>query len=155
MIIKSCMKRRLISIPSTATIGDAAATVCKERVGTIPVVDKDGILVGVVRLRDLQALVMPDFIRLVEDFDFVHDFGAIESRQPSAKELSQSVTDIMVEPIAVEETSGLLRAAAMMYRQGVADMLVVSDDGKLVGIASRVDIGVALLSSWKVTSGSE
>jgi hypothetical protein len=32
-------------------------------------------------------------------------------------------------------------------------MLVVARDGKLIGIASRVDIGTAILSTWKKVDG--
>lgn len=153
MEIKHCMKPQVVSIPETATIAEAATIVLEKRIGTLPVVDQDGVLVGVLRLRDLVKLVMPDFIQLVEDFKFVHDFGAVETRLPSNATLSQSVLDIILDPISVEETCGLLRAAAIMYRQNLADILVVSADGKLVGIASHVDIGVALLSTWNISHG--
>lgn len=155
MTIQNCMKRRVISIHRSATIGQAASLICNERIGTLPVVNDAGALIGVVRMVDLLDLVMPDFIKFIEDFDFVHDFGVLETRKPSGETLSRSVTEIMVEPVAVHENSGLLRTAAIMYRQGLNDMLVVSSDGKLVGIASRVDIGIALLSSWTLPMISE
>lgn len=48
----------------------------------------------------------------------------------------------------MEEDTGLLRAYALMLQQNLHDIPVVSKDGKLVGIASRVDVGVAILSTW-------
>ena len=33
-------------------------------------------------------------------------------------------------------------------QQDLHDMPVVSEDGKLVGVASRVDIGTTILSAW-------
>ena len=48
----------------------------------------------------------------------------------------------------VDEDCGLLRAYALMLQQHLHDIPVVSKDGKLAGIASRVDIGVAILSTW-------
>ena len=50
--------------------------------------------------------------------------------------------------ITVEEDAGLLRAYALMLQQNLHDIPVVSKDGKLIGIASRVDVGVAILSTW-------
>ena len=43
---------------------------------------------------------------------------------------------------------GLLRAYALMVQHNVHDILVVSPEGKLVGIASRVDVGRAILTAW-------
>jgi CBS domain-containing protein len=39
-----------------------------------------------------------------------------------------------------------------MLQHNLHDILVVASDGKLIGIASRVDIGVAILSAWKRTA---
>jgi CBS domain-containing protein len=41
-----------------------------------------------------------------------------------------------------------LRTYALMLQHNLHDMPVVSKEGKLTGIASRVDIGVAILSAW-------
>src|SRR3989304_3288233 len=83
MNISECMKRDVVSITTSANIGQAAARFAVRHIGMLPVVDATGSLVGILQLRDLLALVMPNFVRLVEYFDFVHDFGAVESRQPS------------------------------------------------------------------------
>jgi CBS domain-containing protein len=50
--------------------------------------------------------------------------------------------------ITVEESSGLLRAYALMLQNNLLDILVVSEEGKLTGVASRVDIGATILSTW-------
>jgi CBS domain-containing protein len=36
-----------------------------------------------------------------------------------------------------------------MVKHNLHDLPVVSEDGILVGIASRVDIGAAILAAWK------
>jgi len=36
----------------------------------------------------------------------------------------------------------------LMLQHGLHDMPVVSAEGKLTGVASRVDIGAAILSAW-------
>jgi CBS domain-containing protein len=54
-----------------------------------------------------------------------------------------------MEPaISVEETCGMLRAYALMLKRKLHDLPIVSGSGILVGIASRVDIGVAILAGW-------
>jgi CBS domain-containing protein len=103
-------------------------------------------------LGDMLNLVMPDFVRLIDDFDFVQDFGAAESRKPSLEVLARPVKQVMQEPVFVEETSGLLRAFALLRQHGLHDLPVVATDGRLVGIVSRVDIGTALLVDWGTLS---
>ncbi len=148
MNVTLCMKDHVVSIPITTTIREAAAIFAKKHIGLLPVVDKNNKPIGVIGIRDLLKLEMPDFINLVLDVDFVHDFGAVEDTRPSAKTLNKTVKTLMRPVLTVEEDCGLLRAYALMLQQNLHDIPVVSKDGKLIGIASRVDIGVAILSTW-------
>lgn len=148
MNVSSCMKNHVVSVPVTATIREAAAVIVNKHIGLLPVVDKNDKPVGVIGMRDLLTLELPDFVSFVADVDFVHDFGAVETSHPSARTLDKSVKSLMKPAISVEEDCGLLRAYALMLQHNLHDMLVVSKDGKLIGVASRVDIGVAVLSSW-------
>ena len=152
MKIKDCMKLNVVSISDSATIGDAAGRLASRHIGMLPVVDSAGRLVGPLQLRDLLAPVMPDFVRLIEDFDFVHDFGVLESRQPSPEAMARSVREVMQPPLAVDENCGLLRAFALLRQHDLHDLPVVAHGDRLVGIASRVDIGTALLAGWRTAA---
>jgi CBS domain-containing protein len=149
MKISSCMKRNVASIPITATILEAAKIIRNKHIGLLPVINESEVPVGIVGLGDLLTLELPDFVSFVADVDFVHDFGAVEETHPSAKTLNQSVQTLMQPPISVDEDSGLLRTYALMIQHDLHDIPVVSKEGKLTGIASRVDIGVAILSRWQ------
>jgi CBS domain-containing protein len=148
MEIGKYMKRNVVSIPETATIREAASVFVKNHVGVLPVVDEHKKLVGVVGLRDLLSLELPDFVSFVADVDFVHDFGAVETTRPPAKTLDKSIKTLMNPATSVPEDTGLLRAYALMLQHNLHDIPVVSRDNKLVGVASRVDIGRAILSTW-------
>src|SRR5215207_4171981 len=148
MVIAKYMKRNVVSIPVTSTIREAAAVFVKHHIGLLPIVDTDNKLVGVVGLRDMLSLELPDFVSFVADVDFVHDFGAVETTRPPAEMLANPVTTLMIPAISVPEDSGLLRTYALMLQHNLHDMPVVSADGKLAGVASRVDIGAAILSAW-------
>lgn len=154
MKILDCMKRNVISIASTATIRQAAALIAERHIGLLPVVDEGGKPIGVVRLADLLSLELPDFLNLLPDVDFVHDFGAVETTRPTPQELDRSVMTLVQPRISVEESCGLLRAYALMVKHNLHDLPIVSADGRLVGIASRVDIGAAILSEWKSIGSS-
>ncbi|MCI0520183.1 MAG: CBS domain-containing protein [Chloroflexi bacterium] len=149
MKIRECMKRNVVSILSTASLGEAAATLAARHVGLLPVVDDGGRLVGLLGVRDLLALALPSFVHLVGDVDFVHDFGAVEAAVPGAEVLARPVSSLMQPVTAVEEDCGLLRAFALMLQHRLHDLPVVDRNGRLTGIASRVDIGAAILASWQ------
>jgi CBS domain-containing protein len=148
--IGECMKRQVVSLSPWNTVHQAAITIVTKRVGTLPVVDEQGTLVGVVRLDDLLRVFMPDFVTLLDDIDFVHDFGAMEALQPQDVSEAARLTmrDLMQPPVAVEQTCGLLRAFATMFKHDIRDLPIVNRAGALVGIASRVDIAVAFLEPW-------
>ena len=148
MNISDCMKRNVISISETATVREAAAILAKKHIGLLPIVNSEMNVIGVVGLKDLLSLKLPDFVRFVADVDFVHDFGAVETSSPSAEMLDVSITTLVKDAINVEESCGLTRAYALMLQHNLHDMPVVSAEGKLIGVASRVDIGTAILASW-------
>lgn len=149
MIIGNCMKREVIFIHSDDTVGNAVQLMIQHHIGTLPVVDAERKLVGLLQMRDLYELVMPDFVRLIENFDFVHNFGAVSELKPTPDKLSQKISHVMQKPVSVDENCNLIRASAMLYSHHLADLPVVDKSGHLVGIASRVDIGVALMQDWR------
>ncbi len=148
MNVTSCMKRNVVSVHEKTTVQEAAVILVKKHIGLLPVVDKDDKPIGVIGMSDMLTLELPDFVTFVADVDFVHDFGAVEDIHPSARTLNKTVKTLMKPAITVDEDCGLLRAYALMLQHNLHDMPVVSKAEKLVGITSRVDIGVAILSTW-------
>ena len=149
MIIEKYMKQHVISIPVSATIQDAADLYARHHIGTLPVVDEQHKLVGILYMHDLLSLIMPAFVQLIGDFNYVRgDFGGYEDVRPSAQTASKPIRHIMEKSISVQTAAGLLRAFAMLNKHNMYDMPIVDDENRLVGLASRVDIGAALLARW-------
>jgi len=155
MKVSDCMKCNVVSIPATLTIAEAASIFVARKVGLLPVVDEQDRPIGIVSLRDLLELELPDFVNFISDVDFVHDFGAVETTRPTLEELDRPVTTLMQPVITVEENCGLLRAYALMLQHNLLDMLIVNGRGELVGITSWVDIGTAILSAWQPKGNKE
>jgi CBS domain-containing protein len=153
LLIKDFMKQNVYSIPSAASISAAAKVFVRHHVGILPVVDALGKPVGILRLRDLLSRELPDFFSLVEDVDFVHDFGAVETTRPTPEQLAQPVTNLMQPILSVESDSGLLHAYALMLKEDVQDIPVTDSQGILVGIVSRVDVSTGVLSNWEGVGG--
>jgi len=148
-MIKNCMKKNVVSISETATILEAASLIANRHVGFIPVVNENKELVGTIGLHDLLSLEMPAFINLINDFDFVGDFGAVETTRPPFSEVSRPITTIMQPPRAVSEDDGMLYTYALMMKHSLSDLPVISASGQLVGVVSKVDIGAEILAGWK------
>jgi CBS domain-containing protein len=147
--IGTWMKPEVVSIAPDATLIDAARLLSHKKVGTLPVVDEGERLIGITSMRMIVRFFLPDFINVVEDFDFVMDFGAIDIPSPIDIKRAEkvSVREVMEEAVSVEKDASLMRALALMVTHDLQD-LPITHDGKLVGIASRVDIGRAFLHSW-------
>lgn len=153
MTVKSSMKTRVVTVLDTDNLGTAAKRFVKNHVGMLPVINAKGKLVGVLQLRDLLTLILPAFTRLMDDFDFVSDFGAMESIRPSQEIIAKQVFEVMEAPVCVDVSCGLSRAFALLHHHNLTDLPVVDKENCLVGIASRVDVGTAILKNWEIVSG--
>ena len=147
--IDCCMKRKVIFGHPDMTVKEAALLMAQHNVGTLPVVDAASVLVGVTTMRDVIQIFLPDFVPLLSNIRFVTDYGDLgtPSRADIKRAESLLVADIMEEPVSVEIDCTLIRALSFMEKHKIRDLPVVKE-GKLVGIASRVDIGRAFLSTW-------
>jgi CBS domain-containing protein len=143
--VGSVMKREVVSIRADQTLEDAIRLVVEKRVGTLPVVDDQGRLVGILGLREILQLSWPTLLDVLENFDYVHDFGVLEQSTIRAEDRARPVGQFMQPATSVETDCGLLRAEAVMRQHHLRDLPVVDGANRLVGLASWVDVGVAFL----------
>jgi CBS domain-containing protein len=152
--IRNWMKREVVSITPDATLHEVAALILEKRVGTLPVVDNGGTLVGTVSITDIVEMFLPDFVAVMDEIDFVHDYGDLENTSAEDRQRAKMlhVSDVMEEAIALEDDSGLVHALSVMEKHNLRDLIVIRE-GKLVGIASQVDIGRAFLTEFTKETG--
>jgi CBS-domain-containing membrane protein len=148
MKIKNCMKKKVHSVQTGATVADALRMLMHHNIGTLPVLDLQGHLIGLILLRDLINLVMPDFVDLLENIRFVHDFGAVEKRNIRVEDLERKVDEIMGAPISAQADFSLLHGAAILRQNNLIDLPIVDADNHLCGIVSQVDLGIAMMRDW-------
>jgi CBS-domain-containing membrane protein len=150
MIVQDCMKTQVFSIHIDETIAVAARLMQKHHIGTLPVVDTNNKLIGILTLQSLLRIVLPDFIEFINHFSFINNLGAFETKIPSQSELAIHIKEIMHTPVFVQNDWGLLHAAAILHNEDLADIPVVDSAKRLVGIASNVDIGTAIIQGWNI-----
>ena len=148
------MKREVVSIGPDATLREVAALILEKRVGTLPVVDDEGTVVGTVSITDIVKMFLPDFVAVMDEIDFVHDYGDLENTSAEDRQRAKMlhVSDVMEEPVTLEDDAGLVHALSVMEKHNLRD-LIVTRDGKLAGIASQVDIGRAFLTEFTKETG--
>ncbi len=152
--IANWMKEEVVSIRPQASLREAAVLILKKRVGTLPVVSEDGTLVGIVSIHDIVRMFLPGFVAVMDNIDFVHDYGVLEETTSADRQRARTlkVSDVMEEPVSIEADAGLVHALSVMEKHDLSDLVVVSE-GKLVGIASHVDIGRAFLTEFTKETG--
>ena len=149
MLVRECMKRNVFSISREQPSVKLLLRSLTHHIGLLPVINEAGKLIGVVGLRDLLTLEMPDFFELLPELDFVHDFGAVETTRPTAEQLDRPVTTLM-QPATIgsrkqRPVAGICPDAETQPARSAGRL----GGWALVGIASRVDIGTAILATWK------
>lgn len=137
MRAKDVMSEGVSSIAHNATVQEAVELLINTGVSAMPVLDQDGMMIGIVSEADLIRHASPqDWQRELLD-------GA------DGIDYSQPVTEVMTEKVLmVDENTPLAEVAELMSIQRVK-RLPVTRGKSVVGIVSRVDLLKALLSRGK------
>ncbi|MBB6611292.1 IMP dehydrogenase [Pontibacter sp. Tf4] len=103
-----------ITLPETATLGDAVQIMTDHKIGGIPIVDATGKLTGIITNRDLRF----------------------------EKDLTQSVITVMTSKNLITAARGtdLAKAEDILQQYKIEKLPVVDEDGKLVGLITYKDI---------------
>lgn len=103
-----------VTLRKTATVGDAQKTMREYGIGGIPIIDADGILIGIVTNRDL---------RFEKNFE---------------RKLSEVMTSENL--VTVAQGTSLKQAELILQKNKIEKLPVVADDGKLLGLITFRDI---------------
>lgn len=148
MNVSDCMRREVFTVKTGTSLFEAMRLMGTQMIGTVPVIDDNRHLVGVLLLADVLTQFMPRFVQVLDSTDFVHDFGRFEMGPPSSALLGRSLADLMRPPFSLAEDSGLMQAMVYMHNHRVNDVPVVDRDKRLVGIVSRMRVGSVFLMDW-------
>jgi CBS domain-containing protein len=115
----------------------------------VPVVDADGRCVGIVTEADLVLpddqgdLHLPHYINLFGGTVFLEPLGRYEQRLRKA--FASTAEDMMTrEPDTVAPDATAKEAARLIHESGHNRLPVVDEDGRLVGVVTRLDVLGAL-----------
>jgi CBS domain-containing protein len=115
----------------------------ENRVSAIPIVDQQGVPVGIVSESDL--LLKERRLELESSRDLLH---VQKRRQDRAKAAGTIASDVMTHPpITVRSDTSLGEAARLMQERNVRRLIVVDEGGRIAGIVSRSDLLQVFLRS--------
>ncbi len=110
----------------------------------VPVVDADGHLVGFVSDGHLLASALPRYVKAMEDLSFIRESGDAWVHY-LAESADRPVSEVMsTEVSSVKSETSEVAVAHKMVHDG-ASSVMVTENGRLVGIVNRLDLYAAVV----------
>lgn len=140
--VKDIMTKEVITVTKETTVMELAGIFAEKHISSLPVVDQDGVLIGIVTETDLveqdKNLHIPTVISI---FDWVI---YLESDKKFEKELKKmtgrTVGDIYsADVVTVSPDSSIADVADLLSSKKI-NALPVVEGNKLAGIVSRIDL---------------
>lgn len=133
------MTQDVVTVHEDATFREMVQVMHDRRVSALPVVDLDGVIVGVVSEADLLVKEDPDV--LVPRF-----FDRRVRRIDRGKAVAVLARDLMTAPaVTVPVDAEVPDAAHLMRERHVKRLFVTDASGRVIGVVSRADLLVAFL----------
>ena len=137
------------AVGEDATVEEVVRVLHDNELPGVPVVDAQGRLAGIVTEADLVLpddqgdLHIPHYVNLFGGTVFLEPLGRFEKRLRKA--FASTAADMMTaDPDTVAPDATVKDAARLVHESGHNRLPVVEDDGRLVGVITRVDLLGAL-----------
>jgi CBS domain-containing protein len=146
--VREIMDSSPATVQRDTPVEEVVAVLRKHELPAVPVVDGHGICVGIVSEADLVLpddqgdLHIPHYINLFGGTVFLESLGRYEKRLRKA--FASTAEDMMTRnPDTVGPDVSAKEAARLIYESG-HNRLPVVEDGRLVGVVTRLDVLGAL-----------
>ena len=147
-LVRDIMDSEPATVAPDASVEDVIRTLREHELPGVPVVDADGRLAGLVTEADLVLpddqgdLHIPHYINLFGGTVFLEPLGRFEERLRKA--FASNAADMMTrDPDGVSPDTSVQEAARLVHESG-HNRLPVVQDGRLMGVVTRLDLLGAL-----------
>jgi CBS domain-containing protein len=147
--VRDIMDSSPATVRPETPVEEVVAMLRRHELPAIPVVDADGRCVGLVSEADLVLpddqgdLHIPHYINLFGGTVFLEPLGRFEQRLRKA--FASTAEDMMTrDPDTVGPDADAKEAARLIHETGHNRLPVVDEDGRLVGVVTRLDVLGAL-----------
>lgn len=136
IFVRDIMTRDVLSVRKYESILTAANILSERGISGLPVVDKEGKVIGIITQADVLSMVGMRREHTFRDI-LKHVLG---DPLPEHK-IGDIVADIMVSPaLTIKPHMNIAEAAQIMDERKIRRLPVVDDEDRLIGILSRADI---------------
>jgi CBS domain-containing protein len=141
--VKDIMVTEVIAVQEDASVEELSKILVENKISGVPVVDKDGKLVGIATEGDLivkdSDLHFPRYFKLLDSIIYLESLNKFKANLK--KYLGTRVSDVMsTEVKTVREDTPVSEAANLMIRHDINRLPVMDDNDNMVGIVTRSDI---------------
>ena len=146
--VKDIMTREVKTVSPETEIAQAAKLLLSERINGVPVVNKNGEVVGILCQSDLiaqqKSIPIPSLFTLLDGYIPLTLLSRLdkEVEKIAATKVNHAMTP---DPTTVNSETDIDKVAALMVEKNYHTLPVV-DDGKLVGIVGKEDVLKTLLT---------
>ncbi|MBM3254463.1 MAG: CBS domain-containing protein [Candidatus Omnitrophica bacterium] len=145
MKVKEIMTKEIKSLPPEMRAKEALDILINMKISGLPVLDKEGRLVGMFTEKDILRAILPGYLEKVGKFVYVENPKSIKIKIAGLDKLK--VEDIMrKEVVTVSEDTTLCEAARLVLTQAIRRIPVLNKEHKVAGIIAREDIIKGLLT---------
>jgi CBS domain-containing protein len=136
--VADVMTRKVISLTDTMPVAQAWETMLKHLLKALPVLNKNGEVVGILTDEDLlDRAGLEQHLSIAERLDE----KTLQAELNGLRASPLKVADVMTSPaITVRGDEPLSVAAARMAEHRIKRLPVLDEQGKLIGVLSRVDV---------------
>ena len=143
MKIKDIMTRNVISITPEASLKELATLIKQYRINGVPVVTKEGALVGVVTMTDILKILRD--IYYWAELENVKPGLGVKDALMAEKEKATVGTKMTTGVRTVKEDDSVEDVLKLMCKHNI-HTIPVTKDGKLIGIVGVTDIVYAVFN---------
>lgn len=139
MKAREFMRRDLTSVELDSTVAHVIYLLHQSGLSSLPVVDEDGHVAGVISERDLIRALLPGYVEMLQSVSFLPSLDQLSRR---LREIGgKPVSEFMArEVVAARPDDNDLHLADLMIRKGLKQIPVLDDQKRLVGVVRRIDL---------------
>jgi CBS domain-containing protein len=146
--VRDIMDSQAVTVHPDSAVEEVVSVLRRHELPGVPVVDDEGRCVGIVTETDLVLpddqgdLHLPHYVNLFGGTVFLEPLGRFEGRLRKA--FASNAADMMTkDPDTVAPDTDVREAARLIHESG-HNRLPVVEDGRLVGVVTRLDVLGAL-----------
>ena len=142
MLVAQMMSREMVTVPPQMPVQEVTRLLAQQHVTALPVVDSDGLFVGLITEEDLIVrhanLHLPLYLNVLDGFFPFR--GEHQFQEEMRRVLAATARELMnPKPVTVTPATDVADAASLMIERH-ANPLPVIDGARLVGLIGRRDI---------------